>query len=58
MFAGEPNSNPIHAAMSSVGDDRLCFVVEFAAASDKESEEVDVHLFPPLEACNAFASGG
>ena len=58
VSTSEPNSNPIRAAASSVGVDRRRFFAEYAAASDKEDKEGDVHLFPPSEACKPGASGG
>ena len=50
VSSGEPNSNPIRAAASSVEVNRLRFMAKFAAASNKEGKEGHVCLSPPLEA--------
>ena len=58
MSAGEPNSDPVHAAASSVGGNLLCFEAKLAAAFDNEPKDGNVCLSPPLEACIPRASGG
>ncbi len=57
MSSGEPNSNPVRAAASSVGGNCLCFEAELAAASNDEIEDGDVRLSPPSEARMRHASG-
>ena len=58
MSTGEPNSDPIRAAASSVRGNRLRFEAELAAASNDESEDGDVRLSPPSEARMRRALGG